>query len=80
MDHEANAAANLLANVAASAHLQANASANGGGDLPRSGPGSANFDPAAPHAVDGLPNPLPANYDKVSLLSSAFLQLVPCTD
>ncbi|GAA5980033.1 hypothetical protein JCM5350_006002 [Sporobolomyces pararoseus] len=63
MDAEANAAATALANVAASAHsalVISSASSN----VPRSGPGSANFDPAAPHAVDGLPNPLPPNYDK----------------
>ncbi|GAA5849718.1 hypothetical protein JCM3766R1_002137 [Sporobolomyces carnicolor] len=63
MDAEANAAATALANVAASAHSQLAGSSNGVAQA-KSGPTSANFDPAAPHAVDGLPNPLPANYDK----------------
>ncbi|GAA5918494.1 hypothetical protein JCM1841_003266 [Sporobolomyces salmonicolor] len=76
MDAEANAAATALANVAANA-ASASAAASSGTPapvatapapsapaVPKSGPGSANFDPAAPHAVDGLPNPLPANYDK----------------
>ncbi|GAA6062792.1 hypothetical protein JCM10212_002161 [Sporobolomyces blumeae] len=72
MDAEANAAATALANVAANAasasaafaSAQQSATESSGQDRPKSGPGSANFDPAAPHAVDGLPNPLPANYDK----------------
>ncbi|GAA5927938.1 uncharacterized protein JCM15063_006039 [Sporobolomyces koalae] len=64
MDAEANAAATALANVANSAHSAFNQAPTAPAAAAQSGPGSANFDPAAPHAVDGLPNPLPANYDK----------------
>ncbi|GAA6005106.1 hypothetical protein JCM10207_008510 [Rhodosporidiobolus poonsookiae] len=63
---EANAAAAVLANVAASApppsagtSLPATAAPAPAGDRP-----AGSFDPAAPNAVNGLPNPLPANYDK----------------
>ncbi|GAA6048382.1 hypothetical protein NBRC10513_000543 [Rhodotorula toruloides] len=75
-DSEATAAATALASVAAAAAAVASSSsastptvsapapapaptAAGEGERP---PGS--FDPAAPNAVNGLPNPLPANYDK----------------
>ncbi|GAA5854470.1 hypothetical protein JCM8547_004853 [Rhodosporidiobolus lusitaniae] len=68
-DSEANAAAATLAGVAASAASAAAAAA-----APAPAPATAtpptgerppgSFDPAAPNAVNGLPNPLPANYDK----------------
>lgn len=77
-DSEATAAATALANlapVAAASSSSASTSApavpapvhaSADGERP---PGS--FDPAAPNAVNGLPNPLPANYDKVRVFLCA---------
>ncbi|BGP07086.1 GATA zinc finger protein 3 [Rhodotorula toruloides] len=73
-DSEARAAATALASVASAAAAVASSSSastpavsapapapTAAGEGERQ-PGS--FDPAAPNAVNGLPNPLPANYDK----------------
>lgn len=64
---DATAAATTLAHVAAAAaHAAQSASAspnNSAGNTPEAS--TIAFDPAAPNAVNGLPNPLPDTYDKV---------------
>ncbi|GAA5906668.1 hypothetical protein JCM6882_008090 [Rhodosporidiobolus microsporus] len=60
---EATAAATALANVAANAASAAAAASSAPAPAPTDRP-AGSFDPAAPNAVNGLPNPLPANYDK----------------
>ncbi|GAA5821923.1 hypothetical protein JCM11251_004781 [Rhodosporidiobolus azoricus] len=60
---EATAAATALANVAANAASAAAAASAAPASAPTDRP-AGSFDPAAPNAVNGLPNPLPANYDK----------------
>ncbi|GAA5937317.1 hypothetical protein JCM10213_007200 [Rhodosporidiobolus nylandii] len=66
-DHaEATLAATTLANVAAAAAAASSATPPASA-APASAPverAPGTFDPAAPNAVNGLPNPLPANYDK----------------
>lgn len=66
-DLDATAAATTLAHVAAAAAQAAqSASASpstSNGNTPDAS--TVAFDPAAPNAVNGLPSPLPANYDKV---------------
>ncbi|BGP39016.1 GATA zinc finger protein 3 [Rhodotorula kratochvilovae] len=66
-DSEANAAAATLAGVAASAAAAAASSSAAAPAAAAPAPAErppGSFDPAAPNAVNGLPNPLPANYDK----------------
>ncbi|GAA6029838.1 hypothetical protein JCM8097_001072 [Rhodosporidiobolus ruineniae] len=64
-DHaEATAAATALANVAANAASAAAAASAAPAPAPVGERPPGSFDPAAPNAVNGLPNPLPANYDK----------------
>lgn len=70
-DLDATAAATTLAHVAAAAAQAAqSASASPSTSNGNTPDGSTvAFDPAAPNAVNGLPSPLPANYDKVCMIT-----------
>ncbi|GAA5971926.1 hypothetical protein JCM11641_001572 [Rhodosporidiobolus odoratus] len=61
---EANAAAAALVTASAAAQSSVASSAAHAGSHADGERPTGSFDPAAPNAVNGLPNPLPANYDK----------------
>ena len=80
-DLDATAAATTLAHVAAAAAQAAqSASASPSTSNGNTPDGSTvAFDPAAPNAVNGLPSPLPANYDKVRV-NTVSIDSVKLTD